>query len=47
MSGIKLKIMVQACKIRMAAGEDLEDILNSYPALTEEDKNQIRAQING
>lgn len=30
MSGIKLKIMVQACKIRMAA-------------LTEEDKNQIRA----
>lgn len=47
MSGIKLKIMVKACKIRMEAGEDLEDILASYPALSEEDKEQIRQQING
>ena len=41
MSAVKLKIMVKACKLRMAAGEDLEDILASYPALTEEDKDQI------
>ena len=47
MTAVKLKIMVKACKLRMAVGEDLEDILASYPALTEQDKEQIRQQING
>ena len=42
MSAIKLKIMVKAVRIRLANGEELEDILASYPALTEEDKQQIR-----
>jgi uncharacterized protein (DUF433 family) len=32
----------------MKLGEDLEDILDSYPNLTEDDKEQIReAILNG
>lgn len=43
MTGIKLKIMISAVKIRMRSGETLEAILESYTALTEEDKESIRA----
>ena len=42
MTGIKLNIMKRACIIRMKAGESLDGILASYPALTDEDKQQIR-----
>ena len=45
MTGIKLKIMISAVKIRMKAGEALEDILSSYTALTDEDKESIRAAV--
>lgn len=45
MTGIKLKIMVSAVKIRMRSGESLEDILESYVALTDEDKDSIRAAV--
>ena len=41
MTELKLNIMIRACKIRMNAGESLEDILDSYPLLLEEDKQQI------
>lgn len=40
---IRLIIMMRACCIRMQRGETLEDILSSYPALTEDDKSQIRS----
>ena len=45
MTGIKLKIMVSAVKIRMKAGESLEEILDSYTALTDQDKESIRAAV--
>lgn len=45
MTGIKLKIMVSAVKIRMKSGESLEEILQSYTALTDEDKESIRAAV--
>lgn len=45
MTAIKLKIMISAVKIRMKAGEALEDILTSYTALAEEDKESIRAAV--
>ena len=45
MTVIKLRIMVRACKIRIAAGEVLDDILASYPALNDADRKQIRAEI--
>ena len=41
MTKLKLNIMIRACKIRMNAGESLEDILNSYPSLSQEDRQQI------
>ena len=45
MTVIKLRIMVRACKIRIAAGEVLDDILASYPVLSDDDKAQIRAEL--
>lgn len=45
MTGIKLKIMVSAVKIRMKAGESLEEILQSYTALSDEDKESIRSVV--
>lgn len=41
MSALKLKIMVRACRIRLESGETLDEILESYPALTEADKSQL------
>ena len=42
---MQLKIVLRAVKIRMAAGEELEDILASYTKLTEEDIKFIRDNI--
>ena len=39
LTGAKLKIKVQR-------GEDLEEILESYENLTEEEKQQIRDKVN-
>lgn len=38
----KLKIISKAILIRIDKGETLEDILDSYPALTDEDKTVLR-----
>lgn len=45
MMAIRIKIMVSAVKIRMRAGETLEEILESYTALTDEDRETIRKTI--
>ena len=45
MSNSALRIFVRVVERRMKLGEDLEDILDSYPALTEEDKEQIREAV--
>ena len=43
-----LRLFVRVVERRMKLGEDLEDILDSYPNLTEDDKEQIReAIVNG
>lgn len=47
LSKIKLKIMVKAVQIRVSNGEDIDDVLNSYPKLTDEDKTYIKAEIIG
>lgn len=48
MSASMLRIYLRVIERRMKLGEDLEDILDSYPNLSEEDKEQIReAIING
>ena len=45
MTALKLRIMVKACKIRIDNGETLDEVLNSYTALSDADKAQIRAEI--
>lgn len=45
MNAMQLKIILRAVKIRMAAGEELEDILASYTKLTEEDIKYIKENI--
>lgn len=45
-SGIKLKIMVRAFRIRIKNGETIEDIAADYPALTTDDLEAIRKALN-
>lgn len=41
----KLKIIARAVIIRLNDGEDLEDILESYPALKEDEKRDLRKYV--
>lgn len=45
MSTAMLNIFVRTVKRRMEKGEDLEEILESYTKLSEEDKEQIRQAV--
>lgn len=47
MSKSALNIMVRTIKRRMADGENLEDILKSYPKLTQAEAAQIREAVSG
>lgn len=46
MNNLVKKIMVSAIKTRMNNGETLDDILDSYPKLTKEEKQELREAIN-
>ena len=46
LSGIKLKIMVRAFRIRIKNGEAFEDIAADYPALTTDDLEAIKEALN-
>ena len=43
---LKLRIMVQAFKIRIKNGEALEEIAEDYPRMTVDDLEAIRAALN-
>ena len=45
MSNASKNIMVRVIKRRMSDGENLEDILESYPRLTEEEKQELREAV--
>ena len=45
MSNASKNIMVRVIKRRMADGENLADILESYPKLTEEEKQELREAV--
>lgn len=45
LSGIKLKIMARAFRIRIENGESIEDIAADYPALTVDDLEAIKAAL--
>lgn len=42
-----LNIMARGIKVKLNRGEDLEEILETYVNLSEEEKDQIREAING
>lgn len=42
---LKLRIMVRAFRIRLAAGETFENIAANYPALTADDLEAIHVQL--
>ena len=46
MSASMLRIYVRVVDRRMKAGETLDEILDSYPSLSEEDKEQIREEVS-
>lgn len=46
MSKVIKNIMVRAVKNRMAAGETFEDILKTYPGLTQNEIAEIREAFN-
>lgn len=46
LSTLKLKIMVRAFRIRIKDGEVFEDIATDYPALTIDDLEAIREELN-
>lgn len=45
MSNAAKNIMVRVIKRRMAEGEKLEDILTSYPKLTEKEIRELREVV--
>ena len=47
MSTAMLNIFIRTVKRRVEAGENLEDILEGYTKLTEEEKDAIRRGVEG
>ena len=45
MSNAAKNIFVRVIKRRMAAGESLDDILDSYPKLTDTEKEELRKAV--
>ena len=45
MSPLQLKVIYNACVIRLGRGEDIETILDSYPKLSQEEREQLTAQL--
>lgn len=46
MTNSAMNIFLRVIRRRLANGEELEDILASYPKLTENEKDEIRARLN-
>lgn len=45
MSNAAKNIFVRVIKRRMASGESLDDILDSYPKLTDAEKEELRKAV--
>ena len=45
LSTLKVRMFTKAIKIKMERGEDLEEILEQYTKLTEEEKDQLREAL--
>lgn len=42
MNDITKNIVIRAINVRIKRGESIDDILASYPKLTEEEKNELK-----
>ena len=47
MTKLQLKIITNAVRIRVERGEDIDEVLTSYTKLTDAEKEQIKAAIQG
>lgn len=47
MTPIQLRIIMKAVEIRIANNEDIDEILNSYPKLSQEEKQFIKNKFVG
>lgn len=45
MSKSMKNLMIRVMKKKMSEGEDLEEILKSYPRLTDEEKQELREAV--
>ncbi len=45
LNNLKMRIMVRAFRIRIKDGENFEDIAADYPALTVDDLEAIKAEL--
>lgn len=45
MSPLQLKIIFNACKIRVARGEDLAEVVDSYEKLTSDEKDILYKEL--
>ena len=45
LNNIKMKIMVREFRIRIENGDNIEDIAADYPALTVDDLEAIKAEL--
>lgn len=41
----KLKLFVKAVILKVKAGEDLDEVINSYTKLSQEEKEQLREAV--
>lgn len=41
----KLKLLVNGIRVKLSRGEQLEDILSGYTALTDQEKDSLRAVL--
>lgn len=46
MTPLQLKVIYNACVIRIQRGEDIEEILNSYPKLTFSEYEELKKKLS-
>lgn len=46
MTPLQLKVIYNACVIRVQRGEDINEVLNSYPKLTFSEYEELKNKLN-
>lgn len=46
MTPLQLKVIYNACVIRLQRGEDIDDVLNSYPKLTFSEYAELKKKLD-